>query len=40
MADRADVVDALARAQERRKWKAIGKAVDKHMETKYGREGR
>jgi ribosome biogenesis GTPase len=33
-------VDALARAQERRKWKAIGKAVDKHMEAKYGREGR
>ena len=33
-------VDALARAQERRKWKAIGKAVDRHMEAKYGREGR
>ncbi len=33
-------VDALARAQERRKWKAIGKAVDKHLEAKYGREGR
>ena len=33
-------VDALARAQERRKWKAIGKAVDKHVEAKYGREGR
>jgi ribosome biogenesis GTPase len=32
-------VDALARAEERRKWKAIGKAVSKHMEAKYGREG-
>jgi ribosome biogenesis GTPase / thiamine phosphate phosphatase len=32
-------VDALARAEERRKWKAIGKAVGKHMEAKYGREG-
>ena len=33
-------VDALARAEERRKWKAIGKSVDKHMDMKYGREGR
>jgi ribosome biogenesis GTPase / thiamine phosphate phosphatase len=33
-------VDGLARAEERRKWKAIGKAVNKHMEAKYGREGR
>ena len=32
-------VDAMARAEERRKWKAIGKAVNKHMEMKYGREG-
>jgi ribosome biogenesis GTPase / thiamine phosphate phosphatase len=32
-------VDGLARAEERRKWKAIGKAVNKHMEAKYGREG-
>jgi ribosome biogenesis GTPase len=32
-------VDGLARAEERRKWKAIGKAVDRHMEAKYGREG-
>ena len=33
-------VDAFARAQERRRWKAIGKAVDRQMEAKYGREGR
>ena len=33
-------VDALAREQERRKWKAISKAVDKRMAAKYGREGR
>jgi ribosome biogenesis GTPase len=32
-------VSALARAEERRKWKAIGKSVAKHMEQKYGREG-
>ena len=31
-------VDALARAEERRKWKAISKSVGKHMELKYGRE--
>jgi ribosome biogenesis GTPase len=30
--------DALARAQERRKWKAIGKSVSKHMDAKYGAE--
>jgi ribosome biogenesis GTPase / thiamine phosphate phosphatase len=30
--------DALARAEERRKWKAIGKSVAKHMEAKYGTE--
>jgi ribosome biogenesis GTPase len=29
-------VDALARAEERRKWKAIGKSVTKHMKAKYG----
>ena len=28
-------VDALARAEERRKWKAIGKSVTKHMKAKY-----
>jgi ribosome biogenesis GTPase len=33
-------VDALARAEERRKWKAIHKSVGKHMELKYGREAR
>ena len=33
-------VDALARAEERRKWKAISKSVDRHMDAKYGREGR
>ena len=32
-------VDAMARAEERRKWKAIGKSVNKHMDMKYGREG-
>jgi len=32
-------VDALARAEERRKWKAIGKSVTKHMNAKYGHEG-
>jgi ribosome biogenesis GTPase / thiamine phosphate phosphatase len=32
-------VDAMARAEERRKWKAIGKSVSKHMDMKYGREG-
>jgi ribosome biogenesis GTPase len=31
-------VDALARAEERRKWKAIGKSVTKHMNAKYGRD--
>jgi ribosome biogenesis GTPase len=31
-------VDALARAEERRKWKVIHKSVGKHMELKYGRE--
>ena len=29
-------VDALARTEERRKWKAIGKSVTKHMKAKYG----
>ena len=33
-------VDALARAEERRKWKAIGKSVQKQMQAKYGPEGR
>lgn len=32
-------VDALARADERRKWKQIGKAVTRHMNAKYGAEG-
>jgi ribosome biogenesis GTPase len=32
-------VDALARAEERRKWKAIGKAVDRQMKAKYGEGG-
>ncbi len=32
-------VDGLARAEERRKWKAIGKAVGRHMDAKYGTEG-
>ena len=31
-------VDALARAEERRRWKAISKSVDKHMDAKYGRD--
>jgi ribosome biogenesis GTPase len=30
-------VDALARAEERRRWKAIGKSVGRHMDAKYGR---
>jgi ribosome biogenesis GTPase len=33
-------VDALARAEERRRWKVIHKSVGKHMEAKYGRERR
>ena len=33
-------VDALARAEERRKWKAIGKNVTRHMNAKYGHNGR
>jgi ribosome biogenesis GTPase / thiamine phosphate phosphatase len=33
-------VDALARAEERRKWKSISKSVSRHMDAKYGREGR
>jgi ribosome biogenesis GTPase / thiamine phosphate phosphatase len=33
-------VDALARSEERRKWKAIHKSVGKHMELKYGKEAR
>ena len=32
-------VDALARAENRRKWKQIGKSVTKHMDAKYGAEG-
>jgi ribosome biogenesis GTPase / thiamine phosphate phosphatase len=32
-------VDALAREQERRRWKKISKAVDSHMTAKYGKEG-
>jgi ribosome biogenesis GTPase len=32
-------VDVLARAEERRKWKAIGKSVTKHMNAKYGQDG-
>ena len=32
-------VDALARNEERRKWKAIGKSVSKHMDAKYGSGG-
>lgn len=31
-------VDALARAEERRKWKAISKSVGKQMDMKYGTE--
>jgi ribosome biogenesis GTPase len=31
--------DALARAEERRKWKAIGKSVKGHMNAKYGQDG-
>ena len=30
-------VDALARAEERRRWKLIGKSVGRHMDAKYGR---
>jgi ribosome biogenesis GTPase len=30
--------DALARAEERRKWKEIGKAVQRHVDAKYGAE--
>ena len=33
-------VDALARSEERRRWKIIGKSVNAHMEAKYGRDGR
>ena len=33
-------VDALAREQERRRWKKISKAVDSQMTAKYGKEGR
>jgi ribosome biogenesis GTPase len=33
-------VDALARAEERRKWKSISKSVSRHMDAKYGREER
>jgi ribosome biogenesis GTPase len=33
-------VDALARSEERRRWKIIGKSVNAHMEAKYGRGGR
>ncbi len=32
-------VDAIARAEEKRKWKAIGKSVTKQMNAKYGQEG-
>lgn len=32
--------NALARAEERRKWKAIGKSVSKHMDAKYGESWR
>ena len=33
-------VDALGRAEERRKWKVISKSVGRHMEMKYGRADR
>jgi len=33
-------VDALARAEERHTWRLISKSVDRHVEAKYGREGR
>jgi ribosome biogenesis GTPase len=33
-------VDVAARAEERRKWKLISKAVERHMDAKYGREAR
>jgi ribosome biogenesis GTPase len=32
-------VDALARAEERRKWKVIGKSVGRHMDAKYATDG-
>lgn len=32
-------VDALARQEERRKWKQIGKSVGRHMDAKYGAGG-
>jgi ribosome biogenesis GTPase len=32
-------VDALARSEERKRWRAIGKSVTKHMNAKYGVEG-
>jgi ribosome biogenesis GTPase len=32
-------VDALARHEERRKWKQIGKSVSRRMDAKYGSEG-
>jgi ribosome biogenesis GTPase len=32
-------VDALARSEERRRWKTISKSVNAHMEAKYGRDG-
>lgn len=32
-------VDALARSEERRRWKTIGKSVNAHMDAKYGRGG-
>jgi ribosome biogenesis GTPase / thiamine phosphate phosphatase len=31
--------DPRARAEERRRWKAISKSVDRHMEQKYGERG-
>ncbi len=31
-------VDPVARAEERKRWKAIHKSVDKHMDRKYGEE--
>ncbi len=40
VADHDRRVNALARAEDRRKWKAIGKSVTKHMDAKYGRDGR
>jgi len=32
-------VDALARETERRRWRQIGKSVERHMDAKYGAEG-